>query len=132
MSSPAAPTPGHVSPGAAAGGLPPAAVVLDVGVAGQTLVLLPATGVQQHAVTVVLVHGLHLLVAPLADGLLHLGRPGLDQQVQRGRDEGEADVLDHLGLVRGDGDGPLLEVNLQCQVEPGDWRGLVRTFTLLM
>ena len=86
--------------------------MLDVGVAGQTLVLLPATGVQQDTVAVVLVHGLHLLVASLGHGLLHLGRPGLDQQVERGRHEGETNVLDNLGLVRGYGDRPLLQIDL--------------------
>ena len=93
--------------------------MLDVRVAGKALVLLPPTGVQQHAVAVVLVHRLHLLVPSLADGLLHLRGPGLDQQVERGRDEGEADVLDHLGLVWRNGDGPLLEINLQRGVSQG-------------
>ena len=85
----------------------------------QRRILLPPAGVQQHAVAVVLVHRLHLLVPSLADGLLHLRGPGLDQQVERGRDEGEADVLDHLGLVWRNGDGPLLEINLQRGVSQG-------------
>ena len=44
--------------------------------------------------------------------LLYLGRPGLDQEVEGGGDEGEADVLHHLGLVRRHRDRPLLQVHL--------------------
>ena len=44
--------------------------------------------------------------------LLYLGRPGLDQEVEGGGDEGEADVLDNLGLLGGHRDGPLLQVDL--------------------
>ena len=63
-------------------------------------------------VAVVLVHRLHLLVPSLVDGLLHLGRPGLDQQVECRSDEGEANVLDNLGLLGGNRDGALLQVDL--------------------
>ena len=45
--------------------------------------------------------------------LLYLGRPGLDQEVEGGGDEGEADVLHHLGLVRRHRDRPLLQVHLR-------------------
>ena len=45
--------------------------------------------------------------------LLNLGRPGLDQEVEGGGDEGEADVLHHLGLVRRHRDRPLLQVHLR-------------------
>ena len=86
--------------------------MLDVGVAGEALVLLPPAGVQQHAVAVVLVDRLHLLVPSLAGGLLHLRWPGLDQQVEGGGDECEANVLDNLGLLRGNSDRPLLQIDL--------------------
>ena len=49
--------------------LSPSTVVLDVGVAGQAVVLLPPAGVEQHAVSVVLVDRLDLLVAALVEGL---------------------------------------------------------------
>ena len=95
---------------------------------------LPPAGVEQHAVSVVLVDRLDLLVAALVEGLgrgadvllsirylqngtghylLYLGRPGLDQEVEGGGDEGEADVLHHLGLVRRHRDRPLLQVHLR-------------------
>ena len=45
--------------------------------------------------------------------LLYLGRPGLDQEVEGGGDEGEADVLHHLGLVRRHRDRTLLQVHLR-------------------
>ena len=45
--------------------------------------------------------------------LVDPGRPGLDEQVEGGGDKGEADVLHNLGLVRGHGDGALLEINLK-------------------
>ena len=47
--------------------------------------------------------------------LVDPGRPGLDEQVEGGGDECEADVLYHLGLVRGHGDGAFLEINLKHQ-----------------
>ena len=47
--------------------------------------------------------------------LVDPGRPGLDEQVEGGGDECEADVLHHLGLVRGHGDGAFLEINLKHQ-----------------
>ena len=49
--------------------------------------------------------------------LINPGRPGLDEQVEGGGDEGEADVLDNLGLVRGNGDGALLQINLKHQTQ---------------
>ena len=49
--------------------------------------------------------------------LLYLGRPGLDQEVEGGGDEGEANVLDNLRLVRGNGDGALLQINLKHQTQ---------------
>ena len=44
-------------------------VVLDVRVGGQRGVLLPPARIQQHAVPIVLVHWLHLFVAPLCKSL---------------------------------------------------------------
>ena len=53
------------------------------------------------------------LIVTLTGGyLLNLGRPGLDQEVEGGGDEGEADVLHHLGLVRRHRDRTLLQVHL--------------------
>ena len=49
--------------------------------------------------------------------LIDPGRPGLDEQVKGGGDEGEAYVLDNLGLVRGNGDGALLQINLKHQTQ---------------
>ena len=107
-----------------------------MGVGGEGGVLLPPARVQQHAVPVILVHGLHLLVTALGQRLqkklalkiirknikeknylIDPGRPGLDEQVEGGGDEGEADVLDNLGLVRGNGDGALLQINLKHQTQ---------------
>ena len=54
-----------------------------------------------------------MLVTWTGGYLLYLGRPGLDQEVEGGGDEGKADVLHHLGLVRRHRDRPLLQVHLR-------------------
>jgi len=74
---------------------------------------LPPTGMQKHAVRVVLIYWANLLASSLRANLhIHYFRSWLYQQVEGGGDEGKADVLDHLRLPRGHRDGALLQVDL--------------------